>query len=277
MKSDQKNQEIIRLYLLGQATPEDSSRLEEQLFTEDDAFHELLAVEDELVDEYLSDKLSPTEVQSFETHFLLAPDHQRKLRFGRALQRYVDIAGTPKVVNDYAAEDPSDEKADVAKPSPKRSFIPFLRFSNPILSYSLAVVLLLSIGGGSWVVVNNWRQQTPPQRGNVFVATLTPGLTRDAGEIPKFKLPPATDTVEFRLPLPQSDYGTYRSVLLTDNQSEVLASDDLTAVTDSGKSFVFSSVSAKLLPAGDYRMKLSGRASDGSFEDVYSYSFRVTR
>lgn len=277
MKSDHKTQETIRQYLLGQAPQEDSSRLEEQILTDETLFQELLAVEDELVDDYLNDKLSPGELQSFENHFLLAPDHQRKLRFGRALHKYLDVAGTPEVATEEAAENLSPEKTYVARPAPKRNFPWFQHFSNPILAYSLAAVVLLSIGGGSLLVVNKWGQQTPQQSGNIYVATLTPGLTRaGGGEISRFKLPPAGDTVELRLALPQPDYQTYRSVLLTANQSQVWASEDLAAVTDSGTNFVVARVPAKLLAAGDYQVKLGGRAEDGSFEEVGSYAFRVT-
>lgn len=275
LKSDHKTQESIRQYLLGQAPQEDSARLEEQILTDETLFQELLAVEDELVDDYLNDKLSPGELLSFENHFLLAPDHQRKLRFGRALHKYLDVAGTPEVATE-AAENLSPEKTYVARSSPQRNW--FQRFSNPILAYSLAAVVLLSIGGGSLLVVNKWGQQTPQQPGNVYVATLTPGLTRaGGGEISKFKLPPAGDTVELRLALPQPDYQTYRSVLLTANQSQVWASDDLAVATDSGTSFVVARVPAKLLARGDYQVKLRGRAEDGSFEEVESYAFRVTR
>ena len=275
MKSDDKTQDTIRHYLLGQAAQEDSSRLEEQILTDETFFQELLAVEDELVDDYLSNKLLPMELQSFENHFLLAPEHQRKLRFSRTLHKYLDVAETPEVAKDYAAENLSPEKPATIKPSPKRNFPWFLRFSNPILSYSLAAIMLLAVGGGSWVIVKNWGQ--PAQTGNVYVATLTPGLTRAGGETSRFKLPPAGDTVELRLALPQSDYQTYRSVLLTANQSQVWASDDLTAVTESGTSFVVSRVPANLLAVGDYQVKLRGQARDGSFEDVDSYAFRVTR
>jgi hypothetical protein len=275
LKSDHKTEEPIRQYLLGQATPEDSSRFEEQLLTDEALFQELLAAEDELVDDYLGDKLSPTDRQSFENHFLIAPEHQRKLRFSRALHKYVELAGTPVGAQDHAAENLSDEKPAIAKPAPKRSFFSFMPFANPILSYSLAAVLLLMLGSGSWVIVNNWRQQT--QSGNVFVATLTPGLTRSGGETSRFKLPPAGDTVALRLALPQPDYQTYRGVLLTANQSEVWASDDLLAVTESGTRFVVARVPASLLAAGDYLVKLRGRAEDGSFEEVDSYPFRVTR
>ena len=275
MKSESKTQETIRNYLLGQAAEEDSARLEEQILTDETLFQELLAAEDELVDDYLSDKLSPSELQSFENHFLLAPEHQRKLRFGRALHKYLDVAEIPEVAKDHAAETLSPEEP--AKPSPKPGFPWFLRFSNPILSYSFAVAMLLVVGSGSWVVVNNLRQFRPPQAGNVYLATLTPGLTRAGGEISKFKLPPAGDTVELRLTLPKSDYQIYRSDLLTANQDQVWASDDLTAVTDSGTSFVVARVPANLLAVGDYQVKLRGRANDGSFEDVDGYAFRVTR
>lgn len=275
MNSDQKS-DTIRQYLLGQVAPEGSSRIEEELLTDDALFQELLVVEDELVDQYLGHRLSPAERQSFETLFLAAPERQQKLRFARALHKYVDQSETPEPGTDSVTDSASDEKPDVVKPSPRRSFFSFLPFSNPIVARSFAVAMVLIVAGVSWVIFNNWRQQSP-RPGAVLAVTLTPGLTRDGGEIQKVNLSGAIDTVELRLALPQSDYQTYRSVVLTDSQSEVWASNDLSAVTDSGRSCVVSSVPAKLLVVGDYRLKLRGRASNGSLEDVASYQFRVTR
>jgi hypothetical protein len=276
VKSNQKS-ETIRHYLLGQVTPEGSSQIEEQLITDDAFFQALLVAEDELVDEYLGHRLSPAELQSFETLFLVAPERQKKLRFARALHKYVELSETPEVVTDSVTDGLSRESSAAAKPAPKSGLFSFLPFSNPIVARSFAAAMLLIVAGVSWVVFNNWRQQTPSEPGAVYVVALAPGLTRDGGEIQKVNLSAAIDTVELRLALPQSDYQIYRSVVLTDSQSEVWASADLAAATDAGESFVVSRVPAKLLVVGDYRMKLRGRASNGSFEDVASYQFRVTR
>ena len=187
-----KEQEIIREYLLGQTPQEDSSRVEDALLTDGMFYEELLIAEDELIDQYLTNELSPAEQQNFETRFLAGGERQQKLRFARALHKYLDFAAASEPEESRAADSLSDEEPAVAKPPAKRNFFSFLPSTSPILSYSLAAATLLIVGGLSWVIFNNWRQQTTHQPGNVYVVTLTPGLTRDSGEIKKNR-PPSRD------------------------------------------------------------------------------------
>lgn len=273
MNPDFKEKETIRHYLLGQATQEDSARLEEQLLTDGAFFQELLIVEDELIDQYLGDELAPAERQSFETHFLLAPEHRRKLGFGRALHRYMDAAASSEPLD--AAENLSDENPGVVKPPPKRGLFSFLPFSNPLISYSLAAAIMLIVGGVSWVVLNNWRQQTPPQPGNVYVVTLTPGLTRDSGEIRKFTIPPDSGTIRLQLALPDNQYQSYEAVLHDSSGDILLTKSNLKAQSVSAQPALLVDIVPNLIPSGDYRITLSGLTADGNSESVTSYSFRV--
>lgn len=86
--SESKEQSTLRRYLLGQLSADASGQLEQRLLTEDDVFAQLLAVEDELVDEYLTGSLEPEEAEMFATHFLNSTERQEKLRFAQAFKRY---------------------------------------------------------------------------------------------------------------------------------------------------------------------------------------------
>ena len=81
MQLDYKEQESLRQYLLGSLPPEEIAALEERLLTDDVFYDELLMVEDELIDQYLSGEQSATERQSFEAHFAVAPERKQKVRF----------------------------------------------------------------------------------------------------------------------------------------------------------------------------------------------------
>jgi hypothetical protein len=276
LQSDYKEHETIRHYLLGQATQENSSSLEERLLTDSALFQALLIVEDELVDQYLSDKLTPAERQSFETHFLIPPERQRKLRFGRALHKYVNFAAASEALEQDSGENVSDGKPDVAQPPPKRGFFSFLPFSNPAVSYSLAAAMLLIVAGISWVVFNNWRQQAPHQPENVYVVTLTPGLTRDSGELKRLSVPADTDTVQLRLELPSTRFLSYRAEVVDVAGKLILLEDEIKSADTSPK-FVELNIRHQLLAPGDYQVKVSGRLSGGGSESIGSYPFRVTR
>lgn len=275
MKSDHKEQETIRLYLLGETTPEDSSWLEGELLADAAVFQELLIVEDELIDQYLGDELTPSERQKFETHFLLAPERQQKLHFGRALRKYVNLVGESEPLEDDAAENLADEKPDVVKPPPKRGVLSFLPFANPIVSYSLAAAILLIVGGLSWVMFNNWRQQRPQEPGNVYVATLTPGLTRDGGEMKRISIAPGTDRVQLRLLLTSDEPQTYRAEVLTSERASVVVIDDLKPQIQDSQRFITITFPIKILKHDDYQVRVGGRHADGSYEEIGRYQFRV--
>src|SRR5215470_1028129 len=81
-------EEAIRQYLLGRLREEEQTRLEERLLTDDDFFERLNLAEDELIDEYLAGGLDAENRQRFDTHFLAAPERQRKLRFSVVLSKY---------------------------------------------------------------------------------------------------------------------------------------------------------------------------------------------
>lgn len=276
LKLDAKEQNTIRQYLLGQLPQEDSARLEERLLIDVDFFQEVLIGEDELVDQYLGEQLSQAERQSFETHFLLAPEHQRRLRFARALHRYVDFAGTPEAQEERAAENVSDKEPDAAKPSAKRIFFRFLRITDPIVSYALAAVILLTVGGVAWLIFNNWRQQIPHQPGKLHVATLTPGLTRDGGESKRISIPPDIDTVQLRLELPSNRYRSYRAEVVDDEGKLIWSEGEIQSAVDTSPKFVELNIKRQLLLPGDYQVKVSGRLADGGTESIGSYPFRIT-
>jgi hypothetical protein len=135
LKADTKQQESIMQYLLGQAPPEDSSSLEERLVTDGEFFNDLLIAEDELVDQYFRGELSEAERVSFENHFLVMPERQRKVRFGRAFNQYLSTeASLPGA--DWLTADASEEADDVPKLPPKPWYSIFLPSRNPIFSYS---------------------------------------------------------------------------------------------------------------------------------------------
>ncbi len=247
--------------------------LEERLMSDKGFYEELLIVEDELIDEYLEGDLSASERESFENHFLLTPERQHKVRFGRALNRYITTTD-PLPDENPAAKEVSEETRDVPKPPPKPWYSIFLPSQNPILSYSLAAALVLIVAGVFWLAL---RSSTPREPGKIFAVTLVPGLTRDGGDIKRISIPPDVGTVQLRLQLTRDEYTSYRVVLLRDDRSKVWTGDNLQAKSYGGKSLIVTDVPAQFFTLGDYQIKVSGRLADGTFENVATYPLRVTR
>jgi hypothetical protein len=272
---DSNEQQVLRTYLLGRSSPEDSSRFEERLLTDGSFYEELLMAEDDLIDEYLTEELSEAERQDFESHFLLVPQRQEQLRFARALRKYVTFAGNSEAPEPSAVVPQKD--LEVAQPPSKRSLFSFFPVTNPLVSYSLMAAMLLMVGGISWALFNAWKQQQTPQPGSVLAVILTPGLTREGGEIKRITIPPGTGVVRLQLELPKNDYNNYRVRVVSVDRTDVWSGNNIQASDQDGTKLIIADVPASSLSSGDYQVKVSGQPPDGTFEDTASYRFRVAR
>jgi len=267
LNSDDANlQQTVRQYLLGRLAPEDSSQAEERLLTDDNFYQELLAGEDDLIDEYLSGELSAPEQKLFEDFFMTTPERHEKLRFGRGLKKYVNQAGAVRA---------SATITEPAEPSPsKRGWFSFLPWQNPTLSYSLAAALVVILIGGVIAII--WNVGIRPQPpGRLLAIELTSGLSRGDDQIKTFSVTSA-ETVELDLRIdPSYDYQRYRGVLQTVDGTEKFQEDGAKINSPSG-AIVALRIPARLLPPGSYSVKLSGLNRQGQYEDLGRYSFRVT-
>lgn len=270
----------LKEYLLGQLTPERGAPLEERLLTDRAFYEELSAAEDELIDLYLEGDLDAADRAAFESHFLSAPERQRKINFARALRRYVatEAAAPAEAVEDAAdpqAEAPPEAPPPELGPTPlRRNRFPMLFARRPALAFSLAAALLVSVAAVSWLAVGRRTSQSPR---NVYAVTLTTGLTRDSGETRRVTPPDGADTLRLRLELPaDADYASYRFELQTPEGRTVHTGDHLKPAETDGRPAVEADVPTELLPAGDYQLKLSGLSTGGDAEPVGRYPFRIT-
>src|SRR5438876_7752608 len=140
-----ENDSMIKRYLLGELTQEGQQQIEERLLRDSDYFEHLQLCEDELVDEYVRGGLPPDEQRRFDNHFLSTPERHEKLRFARALRRYVSAAVEA-------------EPATTARSARSQLLSASLRGRLPVMAYSLAAALLLVLGG-TWVIFRNWQLQ----------------------------------------------------------------------------------------------------------------------
>jgi hypothetical protein len=87
---------VLRRLLLGQVSETDRARLEEAYFTSVDAFERLVAVEEELTDDYVSGALSAADRDAFKQHFAITPAGRRRLlaaeAFHQALAGLANVA-----------------------------------------------------------------------------------------------------------------------------------------------------------------------------------------
>ena len=277
METKATQQQTIREYLLGDLAGAQQAQFEERLLTSDAVYDELVIIEDELIDDYLREELSASERESFESHFLAAPEHQEKLRFARTFTKYV--AAENAVRPPEGAAIPLSERETVEFPKPTTSrpssrWFGFLPIRNPIYGFALTAALVLVVVGVIWL---GWRTLNPGPRdpGRVLSVALTSGLSRDAGDGNKpVNVPADTDTLRLSLLLAESRHNSYEATLDAEGGT-LISKSNLPKEVVNGQPAVVLDVPANLVTAGDYRVKLSGVNPDGNSESVASYSFRI--
>lgn len=132
--------ELSTRYLLGDLTEQERTRLEEEYFTDDDAFERLLAVKGELLDAYARGNLSGRERELFEQHFLSTRPRRQRLNEATELIEFsTQAAATTIPARAHHARTWS-------------SLLPALSHRRaPALGFALATVLAVAALGGLWM------------------------------------------------------------------------------------------------------------------------------
>ena len=95
MSTSHDEQDPIRLYLLGNLDERGKDAFEQRLFADDEFLEEVMAAEDQLIDDFLTGDLTPDEVAMFEKNFLVTEERRQKLRLGKTLRTYAKQAIVP--------------------------------------------------------------------------------------------------------------------------------------------------------------------------------------
>jgi hypothetical protein len=268
----------LRQYLLGLLPTERHQPLEERILTDGEFYENLTIAENELIDQYLSSELADAERLGFETHFLLAPERRRKLRFARSLRRYIvaESAKAPGLYEEEAAE-PAEKELDASRPAASSWDAFKLLFARrPVMAFSMVAAMLLFVAVITFVVVNR-RPESRHEPGNVFAVNLTPGLVREGGQVTRVSIPNGTDTVRLQLSVPNAEYQSYSVSLATSERADVWHADGLKPTTSAGENLLPVDIPAGVLERDDYILRVRGNRTGGGSEDVSRYTFRVAR
>jgi anti-sigma factor RsiW len=147
MKTDNEN--LLTQYLLGELPEDEKLRLEEEFFTADEAFQQLLALEDELRYDYARGGLTAAQRHQFEQRFLSQPGAAQRVALAQAVLETVAEANLPIV--------PEGITTPEEKPSLFQSLAAFFRLQSSGLQVGLAAASLLLLLGGSWLLYQTVR------------------------------------------------------------------------------------------------------------------------
>jgi hypothetical protein len=280
----------MRSYLLGDLDGERLEQFELRLLT-DPQFQDALQTEqDELVDDYSFGLLLGGERERFEQHFLAAPGRAEQLRFARGMKDMLDSGGRRRA-REAAGRTPV--RRALLRPATQRKLM---------LGFALAACLLVAVVAALvWRGVREreaeaaraalaraeagrevllWTTRPPAHTDSpaaFALLTLTPGMRRESSSgARRVVITDQTLAAQVRLELTDSRFESYEVTLLTDEDAVVFAARSLRPVDDGGDRVLVLRIPAKLLPAGDYWLKVRGTTADGEAADAGTYSFQVT-
>jgi hypothetical protein len=132
----------IRRYLLGELSEPEQVAIEDRAFEDQKVLEQILDVEQDLIDDYVSGDIPEETRRGFETHFLTSAERRKKIAFAKALAAVVNEKPAPAI--------------DVATgPSWRTRLAAF--FTRPVTAYSFAAASLLLFAVGAWLVVDTIR------------------------------------------------------------------------------------------------------------------------
>ena len=137
---------LIVQYLLGELPENEQIQIEDRAFQDPAVTEEILAVEQDLIDEYVREGLTSDQRRRFESHFLGSAERRNKVKFARTL----DIVLSDSI---------KDKSASIREAAPNVSkgtgFWSFL--TRPAFAYSFAAAALLLVLFGGWMLVQSLR------------------------------------------------------------------------------------------------------------------------
>jgi hypothetical protein len=165
--------ESVRAYLLGTLGDSEAAALEEKYFTDREFFLRVRAIEAELIQHYLEDRLSPAARDLFENRYLRIPELRKRVEEVRSQL--------------------------VASPTPAR---PRLR---ALPSLVFAGVTAIMVGGAFWLQNRFHVDALPPPPATQSIAValrLSPGVLMGDSGMGRLVLPTERDSILLELELP---------------------------------------------------------------------------
>jgi hypothetical protein len=119
----------------------------------------------------------------------------------------------------------------------------------------------------------------PGARTGVALASfvLMPGSQRSGGQTARIALGPGQSLVELKLDVGIAKYPRYRAALHDSDDNELIIAGKLDPVVAGQRVYVPLQLPARIIPPDDYRIQLSGVAPGQGMVLIDSYTFRVVR
>lgn len=299
---------LMRRYLLGLLPEPEQAALEERFFEDGDLLGEMRAIEQDLVDAYVGQRLAPDEKSVFESHYLSMPRHAERVAFARDL---LALANVEPSLNVTGRREPF-----------WRSWLSFFQTPQFGMSAALAMIVILLVSAlllfrerarsrdelaqlqaarsaqeekiraleqeiakgradaaQLATELERLRQQSPrpTESPSTIFSFLLLTTTRNQAEQQTLRLDPNAAQVRLQMKIRTGDYKSYRVRIDPVDGGKIWESAAVTARPAGVTTTLSVLVPARNLTPGDYNLELSGIDANGAAESIENYSFRVSR
>ena len=273
MKDETVTDALLREFLLGNVDDEQRQRIQSLFLTDAQAKDRVLAVEQDLIEDYLEGSLTTEDKERFLSRFAQTAEQQRKLRITKSIKEWA--------ITEAASIQPVPVKS-----TSWSGLFARLRL-KPSIVVPVAVTAVIAI-----VVVAVWLsrrerlvierelaqlnspaslRETPPQMPPLV---LSPGAVRSADRQIEIQMRPGIRFVELQLHWePQERYPTYQAEIRRMADDALFTSPPL--YPDDRGQVIRIRLPAHSLRRGNYVMKLTGINPDGSHGLNEEYQFAV--
>jgi hypothetical protein len=304
---DKTNQKRLMVqYLYGELSAEERAQFEDSYLKDTGVFHELVALENEMVDRYVLGGISGAEQEKFERAFLADPARHQAVEIARSLLTY------------SAAEE--NVLSHMSTPVGKAGYRSTV-FRIGGIQVAAVAVFLVMLGGILWLVSSNHRlakqlaafqseqatadqdrqakqalqqevvslQSELQQRDSAIQEmvqlhardtvsfNLGPGLIRGSNEMPTLAIPARTSYVSLHVTIEHDLHLHYSLSVRTVEGDLVWRSDNLQGrFIDDANYEVISTLPSRLFHKGDYVVRVSAGNED-PLQALAGYSFHVIR
>lgn len=269
---------LLREFLLGRLADEDRERIESLFLTDSPTRERVLALEQDLIDDYLEDSLSQGDKERFLARYAQTDEQRRNLRITGAIK-------------DWAVREARVPQPAAPTVSGWSRFLTWLRL-KPRFVVPIAVTIAIAI-----VLAIVWLNSRTEQRKHLAIEQelaqlnspaslrevppemtsfdLRPVSVRSVGAQAELKIPAGIRLIELQLPwIPNERYSMYQAVVRRVSDRESFTISNLQAESD-GRYTIRLRLPAQMLTRGDYQINLIGVAADGSASSSEEYSFLV--
>ena len=276
MQRESESDDLLIRYLRRELAEAERDRVEEMYFADDKLHERLLMLEDQMIDSYVRGQLPPDERERLARRAQDSAEQRRKVEFAEALRRVAarEASAPPRHAWWEAIQGFLPVRTPAARMALAAAGVAML--VGPLIYFQYAK--RAGTPGGQAAVGHPQpvvKSPAPQPAAPVLAFVLAP-IERSGGEENRVAIPAGEYTIRLQLDLEDGKIEGLSATVQTAEGVRVEQIDGLeTQTVGPGRRAVFVSLPASRLREGQYVVRLSHAAADGTMELVGGYSFRV--